>query len=235
MARASHSIGRLWRAPPQRALRCTYGPDAGPPLPARRRSHFLPHGPGTQRAGRCRGRAGNARTAFRRLTQPTGPLPSPPLSCVVQIKQEVAGVLDFIHAVYGHLGMSYTMKLSTRPKKALGDVELWRVAEAVRGVPYRALTLCLVPRLTGSARPRSIWQTRWTNSSASGTGASTRATAPSTGPRSTLRCLTPWAVLTSAPPSNWTSSCPSDSICPTREKRPRCGDACSPRQTRLPH
>ena len=48
---------------------------------------------------------------------------------VSQIKQEVAGALDFIHTVYGFLGMTFTLKLSTKPESALGDPEVWETAE----------------------------------------------------------------------------------------------------------
>merc|ERR1719171_2196678 len=46
-----------------------------------------------------------------------------------QIKQEVLGALDFMRFVYTTFGMSYKLELSTRPKKALGDLALWDVAE----------------------------------------------------------------------------------------------------------
>lgn len=50
--------------------------------------------------------------------------------CMVsQIKQEVAGALDFIQTVYGFLGMTFTLKLSTKPESALGDPEVWETAE----------------------------------------------------------------------------------------------------------
>ena len=48
---------------------------------------------------------------------------------VSQIKQEVAGALDFIQTVYGFLGMTFTLKLSTKPESALGDPEVWETAE----------------------------------------------------------------------------------------------------------
>ena len=47
-----------------------------------------------------------------------------------QIKQEVSGVLDFMRHVYGIFGMSFGLELSTRPKKAMGDLALWQQAEA---------------------------------------------------------------------------------------------------------
>jgi threonyl-tRNA synthetase len=47
-----------------------------------------------------------------------------------QIKSEVIGALDFMRYVYGVFGMTYKLELSTRPKKALGDISLWNEAEA---------------------------------------------------------------------------------------------------------
>mmetsp|Transcript_9565 Transcript_9565/g.14260 ORF Transcript_9565/g.14260 Transcript_9565/m.14260 type:complete len:804 (-) Transcript_9565:1105-3516(-) len=46
-----------------------------------------------------------------------------------QIEDEVAGALDFMKSVYTTFGMSYKLELSTKPKKALGDGELWDLAE----------------------------------------------------------------------------------------------------------
>jgi len=47
-----------------------------------------------------------------------------------QIEEEVLGALDFMKSVYNVFGMTYKLELSTRPKKALGDIELWNRAEA---------------------------------------------------------------------------------------------------------
>lgn len=47
-----------------------------------------------------------------------------------QIEAEVIGSLEFMKSVYTTFGMTYTLELSTRPKKALGDKELWDRAEA---------------------------------------------------------------------------------------------------------
>jgi threonyl-tRNA synthetase len=47
-----------------------------------------------------------------------------------QIEEEVLGALDFMKSVYTTFGMTYKLELSTRPKKALGDKELWDRAEA---------------------------------------------------------------------------------------------------------
>ena len=47
-----------------------------------------------------------------------------------QITQEVLGALEFMKYVYDIFGMTYKLELSTRPKKALGERELWDTAEA---------------------------------------------------------------------------------------------------------
>lgn len=47
-----------------------------------------------------------------------------------QIEAEVIGSLEFMKSVYTTFGMSYKLELSTRPKKALGDMALWDRAEA---------------------------------------------------------------------------------------------------------
>lgn len=47
-----------------------------------------------------------------------------------QIKDEVVDALNFMKEVYETFGMTYKLELSTRPKKALGDVGLWNRAEA---------------------------------------------------------------------------------------------------------
>lgn len=47
-----------------------------------------------------------------------------------QIKQEVLGALDFMKYVYTIFGMTYTLELSTKPAKAMGDDALWERAEA---------------------------------------------------------------------------------------------------------
>ena len=47
-----------------------------------------------------------------------------------QIETEVVATLDFVKSVYKTFGMTYKLELSTRPKKALGDIELWDRAEA---------------------------------------------------------------------------------------------------------
>lgn len=47
-----------------------------------------------------------------------------------QITDEVLGALNFMKFVYDIFGMTYKLELSTRPKKALGEKELWDEAEA---------------------------------------------------------------------------------------------------------
>lgn len=47
------------------------------------------------------------------------------------MKEEVLDCLEFMKFVYGVLGMTYRLELSTRPEKALGDRALWDIAEKV--------------------------------------------------------------------------------------------------------
>jgi len=47
-----------------------------------------------------------------------------------QIKEEMAGCLDFLKYVYGIFGFTYQLRLSTRPEKYIGDIEVWNKAEA---------------------------------------------------------------------------------------------------------
>ncbi|KAK6124326.1 hypothetical protein DH2020_041947 [Rehmannia glutinosa] len=46
-----------------------------------------------------------------------------------QVKDEVKGVLEFISHVYKLFGFTFDLKLSTRPEKYLGDIEVWEKAE----------------------------------------------------------------------------------------------------------
>ncbi|KAL5004021.1 hypothetical protein ScPMuIL_017477 [Solemya velum] len=48
---------------------------------------------------------------------------------VDQIKDEIAGCLDFLKHIYGILGFTFDLKLSTRPEKYLGELEDWDMAE----------------------------------------------------------------------------------------------------------
>ena len=50
---------------------------------------------------------------------------------VVQIKEEMAGCLDFLKCIYNVFGFSFQLQLSTRPDKFLGEVEEWDAAEKV--------------------------------------------------------------------------------------------------------
>ena len=52
-----------------------------------------------------------------------------PLHTCTQIKAEVANVLDMIATVYKFFGMTFALKLSTKPETALGDPATWEVAE----------------------------------------------------------------------------------------------------------
>lgn len=47
-----------------------------------------------------------------------------------QIKDEVSSALSFVFDIYELFGFEFTLALSTRPKKALGSLELWERAEA---------------------------------------------------------------------------------------------------------
>ena len=51
-----------------------------------------------------------------------------------QIKQEMAGCLDFLQFVYGQFGFSFQLRLSTRPETFLGEVAVWDAAEKVSGL-----------------------------------------------------------------------------------------------------
>ncbi|KAK3313917.1 hypothetical protein B0H66DRAFT_367226 [Apodospora peruviana] len=47
-----------------------------------------------------------------------------------QIKTEVADLFDFMRSFYGMLGLTFKLKLSTRPDKYMGEIETWDRAEA---------------------------------------------------------------------------------------------------------
>jgi len=50
--------------------------------------------------------------------------------CTVdQIKQEMAGCLDFLRATYTVFGFTFKLELSTRPVKYLGEIAVWDMAE----------------------------------------------------------------------------------------------------------
>ncbi|GIY63118.1 threonine--tRNA ligase 1, cytoplasmic [Caerostris extrusa] len=46
-----------------------------------------------------------------------------------QITAEINGALDFLKHVYGVLGFTFQLKLSTRPENFLGEIEMWDNAE----------------------------------------------------------------------------------------------------------
>jgi len=46
-----------------------------------------------------------------------------------QIKTEMAGCMEFLKHVYGIFGFTYQLRLSTRPEKYIGDIEVWNAAE----------------------------------------------------------------------------------------------------------
>ncbi|KAN0101752.1 putative threonyl-tRNA synthetase, cytoplasmic [Hyaloscypha variabilis] len=46
-----------------------------------------------------------------------------------QIKDEITDLFDFLNKVYGLLGFTFKMKLSTRPEKYMGKREIWDMAE----------------------------------------------------------------------------------------------------------
>ena len=48
-----------------------------------------------------------------------------------QVKQEIKGVLQFIHKVYKDFGMEIKVGLSTRPDQFIGDIETWDKAEQI--------------------------------------------------------------------------------------------------------
>lgn len=61
-----------------------------------------------------------------------------------QIREEVEGIIDFVHRVYSLFGFEYSVELSTRPEKYMGTEEQWEQAtEALRealeasGLPYK--------------------------------------------------------------------------------------------------
>jgi len=49
----------------------------------------------------------------------------------VQIREEIAGLFDFLQRVYGIFGFDFQLELSTRPAKFLGEAETWDDAEKV--------------------------------------------------------------------------------------------------------
>lgn len=46
-----------------------------------------------------------------------------------QIRGEIDSCLDFLSHVYSKFGFTFSLVLSTRPEKYLGDIEVWNAAE----------------------------------------------------------------------------------------------------------
>lgn len=51
---------------------------------------------------------------------------------LLKIKEEIAGCLDFLKAVYDVFGFTFKLYLSTRPEKYMGEIEIWNTAEKVK-------------------------------------------------------------------------------------------------------
>ena len=64
-------------------------------------------------------------TRLRRFTQDDGHVFCTP----EQVQAEVAACLDMLHTIYSRFGFRYSLRLSTRPDKYIGDVEAWADAE----------------------------------------------------------------------------------------------------------
>ena len=54
---------------------------------------------------------------------------STPSLTSAQVKDEIRGLFEFLKQVYGMLGFTFKLKLSTRPDKYVGDIETWNNAE----------------------------------------------------------------------------------------------------------
>jgi threonyl-tRNA synthetase len=46
-----------------------------------------------------------------------------------QIEDEISSLFDFLQEVYGKFGFTFKLKLSTRPEKYLGEIDVWDKAE----------------------------------------------------------------------------------------------------------
>lgn len=46
-----------------------------------------------------------------------------------QLTEEVDNVIDFLNKIYSHFHFTFSMALSTRPEKFMGEIELWNKAE----------------------------------------------------------------------------------------------------------
>ena len=47
-----------------------------------------------------------------------------------QYVEEIKGVYQLVDKIYGTLGLDFSVEISTKPEKAIGDAELWEFAEA---------------------------------------------------------------------------------------------------------
>ena len=63
-------------------------------------------------------------------------------------------VLDFMKAVYDVFGFEFKLFLSTRPAKAMGDVEVWNRAEEVRACTPTPLAVCVLAGVGWAATGR---------------------------------------------------------------------------------
>jgi threonyl-tRNA synthetase len=55
-----------------------------------------------------------------------------------QLESEMTNCLEFLRHVYGIFGFSFSLKLSTRPEKYLGEIETWNTAEKVVIISFYA-------------------------------------------------------------------------------------------------
>ena len=110
-----------------------------------------------------------------------------------QIEEEISGVIDLVDRLYKVFGLDYRLEISTRPEKSMGAEEQWEMHQCPDSGP-------------GKQRRRIQDQ--------SGDGAFT-------GPRSTSTSWTASSAAGSAPPSSWTSRCPSALTSPIRERTAR--------------
>jgi threonyl-tRNA synthetase len=53
------------------------------------------------------------------------------IKLIPQIKSEIKNALEFMKHVYGIFGFEFSLELSTRPEKFLGEQSLWDKAEKV--------------------------------------------------------------------------------------------------------
>ncbi|HVA64936.1 MAG TPA: threonine--tRNA ligase [Terriglobales bacterium] len=58
-----------------------------------------------------------------------------------QIQEEIVRVLDLLKLIYSYFGLRYSITLSTKPEKAMGDPALWEKAEAGLRLALESLQL----------------------------------------------------------------------------------------------